>query len=274
MDLTLCLPMKSMDISQLTKYMMTSSRWKELEQYSCTYNTIQKDDKVTIVDDIVKEESIYEKCSKYTLYTKGAIDDLFWSLFISHHGMNEYYRVGVNNGNEEMKERKKIVEYLHSQSTAVLSTICNYKITKVFIGTIIEELLTSPKITLACLVGFSLYYNSSIYIIDYERKLYLHFSVINPENNYILYKNPTYNPKDKKSNEYFIDIGTKIWSIQEIETQLVRVQHDKPMKGISAYTVSDLELISEKLNLDTEDEKGKPLKKAELYTKIIHKCVW
>jgi|LauGreDrversion4_1035100.scaffolds.fasta_scaffold02168_3 hypothetical protein len=271
MDLTLCLPLESTDISRLTKYMMTATRWKELDKYSCFHEPLLKDENVVIE---TQEESVHEKCLKYTLYTKGAMDDLFWSLFISHYGMNEYYRVGVNNGNEEMKERKKIVEYLHSQSTAYLSTLCNYKITKVFIATIIEELLTSPKITLACLVGFSLYYKSSIYIIDYERKLYLHFSILNPENNYILYKNAAYNRKDKKSNEYFIDIGTKIFSTQDIETQFVKVQYDKPMKGISAYTISALDKIAEKLSLDIEDENGKQLKKTELYSLIIHKCVW
>jgi hypothetical protein len=46
------------------------------------------------------------------------------------------------------------------------------------------------------------------------------------------------------------------------------------MKGISAYTISALDKIAEKLSLDIEDENGKQLKKTELYSLIIHKCVW
>ena len=181
MSLVVCLPhlFGGPSVDDLAKYMMTSERWNyinclsstskgmdrlcdglsnmsvsvELAQDTNVSVELAQDTNVPVInvpviniqDTIAGTTDIADRLEKFTLNTKGAIDGLFWSMFLAHHGMNEYHRVGLNNGNEEMKEKNKIVEYLHGQSTSLLNTFSNYKVTKVFVTDAISDLLTCAK---------------------------------------------------------------------------------------------------------------------------------
>jgi hypothetical protein len=219
--------------------------------------------------------TIQDKLEKFTLNTRGAIDGLFWSMFLAHYGMNEYNRVGLNNGNEEMKEKNKITEYLHGQSTTLLNTFSNYKVTKVFVTDTISDLLTCSHMKWSGLVAMSLFYQANILIVDYDKKIYLPFMVGNALQTYILYRNPLYNKKDRKSVSYFVDVAEKVMTLEEISNTMIGLIHyEKPLKGVSTYKSADLETMAEKLDIELDDENGKMLKKQDLYNKILLKCIW
>jgi len=311
MSLVVCLPhlFGGPSVDDLAKYMMTSERWNyinclsstskgmdrlcdglsnmsvsvELAQDTNVSVELAQDTNVPVInvpviniqDTIAGTTDIADRLEKFTLNTKGAIDGLFWSMFLAHHGMNEYHRVGLNNGNEEMKEKNKIVEYLHGQSTSLLNTFSNYKVTKVFVTDAISDLLTCAKMKWSGLVAMSLYYQANILIVDYDKKIYLPFLVGNALQTYILYRNPLYNKKDRTSVSYFVDVAEKIMSYEQIQNTMIGLIHyEKPLKGISTYKSADLESMAEKVGIEVDDENGKMLKKQELYTKILLKCVW
>jgi len=120
-----------------------------------------------------------------------------------------------------------------------------------------------------------LYYQANILIVDYDKKIYLPFLVGNALQTYILYRNPLYNKKDRTSVSYFVDVAEKIMSYEQIQNTMIGLIHyEKPLKGISTYKSADLESMAEKVGIEVDDENGKMLKKQELYTKILLKCVW
>lgn len=220
-------------------------------------------------------ETIQDKYEKYTLSTKGAIDALFWSMYLAHYGYNELHRVGINNGNEEMKEKNKIADYLHTQATTFLSAMSNYKITKVYVSDTIADLLTCGEMKWSGLVAMSLFYQCNIYVVDYDRKLYIPFIVGNALQTYVLYVNPLYQKKDRNRIKYYVDVGQQLMKVEEIHDKMVGLLHyEKPMKGVSTYKMSDLEEMAEKLDIELDDADGKMLKKTELYTKILLKTLW
>ena len=221
------------------------------------------------------EYTFQDKLEKFTLNAKGSIDGLFWSMFLAHYGMNEYIRVGLNNGNEEMKEKNKITEYLHTQPVTVFKAFSNYKITKTFVTDAISDLLTCGKMKWSGLIAMSLFYQANILIVDYDKKIYLPFLVGNALQTYILYRNPLYNKKDRRSVSYYVDVAEKIMKLEDIMNTMIGLLHyEKPLKGISTYKSSDLETMAEKLDIELDDDNGKMFKKQELYNKILLKCVW
>lgn len=279
----MCLPhvFGTPDIDELSVYMMTSKRWDSVDRLCSNHMKSTPNPIPEMAPEPLSEQplesnnTIQEKLEKFTLNTRGAIDGLFWSMFLAHYGMNEYNRIGLNNGNEEMKEKNKITEYLHSQSTTLLNTFSNYKVTKVFVTDTISDLLTGSRMKWSGLVAMSLYYQANILIVDYDKKIYLPFMVGNALQTYILYRNPLYNKKDRKSVSYFVDVAEKVMTLEEISNTMIGLVHyEKPLKGVSTYKSADLETMAEKLDIELDDENGKMLKKQDLYTKILLKCVW
>ena len=301
MSLDICIPklFGSHSLDDLASFTLDQTRWNIIDSYERvvvakkeeTISVSPNDEPVQPVQPVQQQvthpvlplqppnatqpETFQDRLYKFTFYAKGAFDTLFWSMFMAQYGMNEYIRVGKNNGNEEMKEKNKIVEYLHSQPSSYFTAFSNYKTTKVFITDTVSDLLTCGKMKWSGLVAMSLYYQANIFVVDYERKIYLPFIVGNGTQTFVLYRNPLYNHKVKDSIGYFVDTNQQIMKIDEIQNTMIGLLHyEKPLKGVSTYKVPDLEEMATKLNLDLDDENGKLLKKTDLYTKILLKCVW
>ena len=84
----------------------------------------------------------------------------------------------------------------------------------------------------------------------------------------VLYKNPLHTKKFA-SNEYFIDIGMTVQSIEEIQKNYYALEHYlKPLKGISTYLKTDLEKIAEKTVFQEKPEMTIHSKQ-ELYNAIL-----
>jgi hypothetical protein len=208
---------------------------------------------------------IEEQCMKAT----GVQDGLFWSMYIAVYGYNEYLRNKYNYGKLEVNEKQKISEYLLSVGSNNIKT--NYRLTRSFCGEIVADLTSLPRMVMSGLIGMSAYYKSDIYIIDIVKNTYVYFLYLGEDtpskDTIVLYKNPLHTKKFN-SNEYFVDIGLTIQTLDEIHENYVGIEHyQKPLKGISTYLKTDLEEIAGK-TVFKEQKPVDSLSKQELYNTI------
>ena len=221
---------------------------------------------IPISDNILHK--IEQQCMKATHVQDG----LFWSIYIAHYGYAEYLRNKYNYGKLEVREKQQVADFIILNCR--LKT--NYRVTRSFCGEMVADLTSLPRMVFSGLVGMCVYYKSDIYIVDIVKHTYLSF--LNTEDTssgsvrdiIVLYKNPLHTRKFA-SNEYFIDIGMTVMSIEDILTKYYPLEHyEKPLKGISTYLKTDLEIIAEKTVFQEKPElKTEVHSKQELYNLIL-----
>ena len=208
--------------------------------------------------------TLYDKCKLRALSVKKCQDSLFWTLYLAIYGRSEYERIGgCTNGNVEMSEKNKVVDYVKKQGAKNISALLNTKMTKVALYDMCSELLTLPRMSWKHIPLLCAYYNCNLYYIDLMTRTYLptvHTTDFDHDiNTFVLYKN------DKKGPQYWIDIGEQITKLTEIKMQYFLIKDcEKPLKAVSSYKLSDLELIANLLKVSCT---GK-YKKQDLYNKI------
>lgn len=203
-------------------------------------------------------DNILQQCMKATHVQDG----LFWSIYIAHYGYAEYLRNKYNYGKLEVREKQQVADFIVSKG---LKT--NYRTTRSFCGEMVSDLTSLPRMVFSGLIGMCVYYKSDIYIVDIVKHTYLSF--LNTEDTsssvrdiIVLYKNPLHTRKFA-SNEYFIDIGMRVQSLEEIIKKYYALEHyEKPLKGISTYLKTDLENIADKTVFQE-----KPALKMEMHSK-------
>jgi len=226
------------------------------------------------VKEEIKETNIIKRLEKECIFPKNVQDGLFWSMYILKYGYMEYERNKYNYGKIEVQEKEKIAEYLHTTGSSKISKETNYKLTRGFCCEIESDLITKPKMPFSGLIGMCAYYKCNIIIVDLTKNIYYSFVNNYYEENkletYILYKNPLYTGK-YKSNEYFIDIDHKIYSLSELNDYFLKIENfQKPMKSITNYKKIELECIASKI---LDKEKIEKIDKNQLYEKILsHIC--
>lgn len=192
-------------------------------------------------------------------------DGLFWSIYIGVYGYTEFLRNKYNYGKLEVREKQQIAEFVGSNT---LKT--NYKVTRSFSGEMVADLISLPRMVFSGLIGMCAYYKTDIYIVDIVKHTYLSFLGTGTGGGEIivLYRNPLHTRKFD-SNEYFLDAGFTIQSIEEIRENYYGMEHyDKPLKGISTYLKPDLENIASK-TVFREMKSEETYSKQELYNHIL-----
>lgn len=195
-------------------------------------------------------------------------DTLFWSIFIAYYGLKEYYIVDRYK-NREIEEKEKIVNYLKTLSKTEIY------ITKCSIQEMMGELMVSKNTTLFIVNALSMYYKMT-FLFVYENT-YLEFDLnklLTNNNNEIpigiIYKNKNGSTKFPKYSVDLYVTPEKIQSIRDTKVQLVK--YDKPLKGISVYKITDLEIILGKLQPNLGEKNTKYTKK-EMYEQIWRSCL-
>jgi len=203
---------------------------------------------IPLIEDDVPKIDILHKIEQQCAKATRVQDGLFWSIYIAKYGYLEYLRNKYNYGKLEINEKQKISEYLLSIGSNRIKS--NYKITRSFCGEIVADLTSLPRMVMSGLIAMSAYYKSDIYIVDIIKNTYVYFLYLGDDiplkDTIVLYKNPLHTKKFH-SNEYFVDIGFTIQSLDEIRENYVGMEHfSKPLKGISTYLKPDLEKMAEK----------------------------
>lgn len=251
------------------------------EKFMFSNSVVEKKEETKVETKVeTKEETIYTRLEKECIFAKNVQDGLFWSMYILQYGYTEYHRNRYNFGKIEVVEKEKIANYLHTTGSQQISKQTNYKLTKGFCCEIEADLITKPKMEFSGLIGMCAYYKCNIIVVDLQKKIYYSFCNMNMNSNetnketYILYKNPLYTGK-YKSNEYFVDIDHKIYSLSQMNELFLRIDnYQKPMKSMTNYKKIELECIASKLFGSACGSAGgsaseKIIDKTQLYEKIL-----
>lgn len=195
-------------------------------------------------------------------------DTLFWSVFIAHYGLKEFFIVDRYK-NREIEEKEKIVNYLKTLSKPEIH------ITKCSIQEMMGELMVAKNTTLFIVNALCMYYKMS-FLFVYDNT-YLEFDLKKLLTNYdneipigIIYKNGS---GTTKYNKFSVDLNVTKEKIQNIlDTKVLLVKYDRPLRGISTYKNMDLEIILHKLQPNL-GEKNKKITKKDMYEQIWRLCL-
>jgi hypothetical protein len=267
----------------LQSYMHTTERtyWiKENMKTPVEENIIANTEIIDIIHTIDEPQS-EDIMQTRTFQVKHIQDKLFGAIYMANYGYKKIKEQTAIFGKIDTAEKQKIIDFLRINNNVVLSRRTNYSLTKTLCNTIMNDLATQRESTYQTLIAYTLYYKCNIYIVDTVKKIYipfLYFPIAGVEDDeesftvhtYVLYKNPENHKKSRMSIPgYFVDIDQSVQTVEKIRENMVGfVHYDKPLKGISSYKVSDLECMSEKLELDHPVK----IKKSDLYEKICIHC--
>jgi len=190
------------------------------------------------------------------LFTPFNKDKLFWSFFIILKGYEEYELSRINAFTIEKKMKIETVEQLKT----IKDKLKELKLKRTELE---DELVNKQTITVKGLTALCVLYDISITYI-FGRK----FCIINPTdttNKHIIIQN------SKKEDSLLYDseeidikkIQEEYWFIENIQ---------KPLNAPSAYTIKELHLICERLQIDihtTVNEKTKLKTKKQVYEEIL-----
>jgi len=197
-------------------------------------------------------------------------DKLFWCFFIILNGYEEYEMNRSNSFSLEKQIKIETVEKLKS----IKDKLKDLKLKRTELE---DELVNKPVISLKGLCALCLVHNVSITYI-YGRK-YCEIAnesepneTTNTKKGIIIQNDKkedslkwTENELDKTNTDYLTKIREEYWLIENIQ---------KPLKAPSAYTLSELHAIAEKLQIEThtlvnEKSKAKTKTKTKLYEDIL-----
>lgn len=247
-------------LSTLVKYALTTDFMKKIKMEELENNNSNKEDNQKL-----NETPLPESIS--TIYYPELKNSLFWCMYISKYSMSEFLHNKTQKNMIELEEKQKIIEYIKINSQKLKSD-SNHKITNVMVQEIISDVITLSKVSLLSVLGYAFFYSKNFFILN--GKTYYSFlcdkdSELQKENTHIINFNEDTGLFGLETADDVLD------KISDIKNNLVCLETvDKPLKGISAYKVSDLEDYARKLDIKSEVH----LNKKELYDKIQEKCVW
>jgi hypothetical protein len=256
-------------ISNLNKWMLSKEILAQLfpkERESLPKNCLNK------LQAPVQAPVPLHKPSQFILPDK--MDTLFWCLYISYYGEDQYLAIGNKYGNAEIAEKQKIMEVLKSNKNALKNL--HRKITIGLYQEIMSDLMTNAKTSLLSLVAFSVYYKKNILLLNTINKTFLEYryddrSISTNSTNSTKELGPWLIIKYTENKKY----GFFAEEMEDI-SQLIReyiyiAAPDKPLRGISTYKMGELMEIAAKI---PEVAKESKLSKPDLYGKIWHHLLW
>ena len=191
------------------------------------------------------------------------LDTLFWSIYIAHYGYPEYLAIGNKYTNFELAEKATIMEHLKT-SKHILKRI-HPKITLGATQEIMSELMTNKKSTLLAINAYALYYKVNIIVENVNNGTYLE---------YIYDKEQSADKwiclKYTERRQYGIDHTGNT----RVNRGILVESGEKPLRSMSTFKVAELNELAAKFPAIWNDPERGSWKKADLYGKLWHHCVW
>lgn len=184
-------------------------------------------------------------------------DTLFWCMYIAKYGYGDYLAIGTKYKNKEIEKKQEMIDTI-KKSPAIMK--CDsYKLSKVAVQEILADLLVNKKTTMNTLLAMCILYNLRVYVIDESVKTYVHYRA-----NETTTTTETFIIRKTIDGFYGVDMDTNTAKIATIEeTRLAIEPGPKPIKGMSAYKVGELETMIKKLGVWPND--GNKRTKTDLY---------
>jgi hypothetical protein len=205
--------------------------------------------------------------NKSIIYPKHK-NSLFWSIYISIYGYNDYLMIGNKFTNKELEEQQKIMQYIKENNHEM--KCLKMKITNSLLQQIMSDLMINNITTNHSLLNaFSVYYKSNIYILNQTNYTYLVFGN----------KNNDYNSNSIiiQYNENKYGLNTNI-EINDIDNSYLFLENiEKPLKSVSNYKLSELKTLYIKFNNFNKNKYEFEInkqKKQELYDLLSQLCTW
>ena len=184
-------------------------------------------------------------------------DTLFWCYFIIVNGIQNYELLFNNTYKEEKQQKLNFIEKLRNYK----DILKKYKFKRTELET---DIAYSNEITLKTFLAMCAIENKNVCVLK-GRCLYTlivndtsNIDIITMDNN----RYGCYLLEEKEKTALFNEYTAKYWMIDNIA---------KPISAQSNYKLPQLQEIADKLRIPIVNEKGKKLKKIELYNLIKQK---
>ena len=207
---------------------------------------------------IVKEEQQQEDTSPFFIPQEK--DKLFWCLYTFIHGEYEY-KIAKNNRNTFTIEKKwKIDTLAKLKEKDVLDFL---KTIKVKVTDLEDEFMNKEKLSLKGVQTFCFIYKLSVMYVSGRK--YCEFSYNNDDNykTFVIIHTPTKEDGINRiaDDAYIKNIRDTYWKMENV---------NKPLKGVSAYSLSELQDICSKMSISLEDTESKKKKTMKvLYQELL-----
>lgn len=195
-----------------------------------------------------------------TIFIPFQKDKLFWSFYIILNGFDTYEFVKNDSFKIEKTFKIQSIEKLRN----IKDKLKEFKMKR---NVIEDELLNCDTITIKGLEALCLIYNVSLIYISTKK----YYDFLFGENKSDIVSGVIINTKNNEhgvsydcNNTYVSNIRTNYWKMESI---------NKPIRGLSAYTIKDLQDIAIKLEIDLLDNEcpSKKKNKKQLYEEILVK---
>ena len=190
---------------------------------------------------------------------------LFWSLFVGVYGYSDYLNIAHKYHNAEIEEKQALVEKLGKTPRRLKET--NHRITNQSIQELLSGVMVAKHDTLFSLIAYSVYYERQVVVL-FENNTYIRFI---PETASTSNTSPVFLHcrVGARRNLYSVELEPGAERMSEVAEQAVELEsYLKPLKGVSAYKMPELEEIAKKVGVIVDAKQ----KKGDLYDKIAAKC--
>ena len=206
-------------------------------------------------------------------------DSLFWCLFIANYGHYVFTSIESKYKNLEIEEKEKIMNYLKQNASLMKK---EHKLTNVSIQEMMAELMVNKKTSFKTIIALCIYYKKNIIITNEDNNTFLMYNGVGVgEGDGGAFVVDDHHIIKCKNNTFLVDVEkTTKEKWENIQKNMLQIErYEKPLKGVSAYKMGDLENMASllKLTFDTPSTTTKRfpgVKKEELYKKINETCVW
>ncbi len=255
-------------INNLQNYMLTNDNINIISKkhamfLKLTTTTMNRNKSIAKKFTFSKEKKQHVKIDKPSIHDKiiypSHNDSLFWCFYITNESLENYFL--LSNKLFETEKTYKINAIDKIRDNKVIIKQHKFKRTDIE-----DELANQSTITLNCFFVLSIIFNKNIFVI--QDNLYFELCLFPNEPINVIHYN--------KSNEkYGIECNVSVEDVNAYKNNKWKVESlHKPLRAFSAYKLTDLYEICEKLCIEIETNvsgKNKKRKKQDLYQDIIQK---
>jgi hypothetical protein len=204
-----------------------------------------------------EESPVVERPIVSSLYFPEKQNSLFWSLYISLNGMNDYLTLPKGKQRTlELSENQKVMNWIQKNPKAMKTF--NHKITQSKTQQILSDLMIISPNNLAVLFAYSAFHETSIVLFHQYTYLEIKPTETTEKTIHIIYDATKKRYGLKMKNEEHITIPNYA------ETHIALEFFVKPLKSVGNYKVSELQEMAVKANLSCDAKQ----KKADLYLQL------
>jgi len=207
-------------------------------------------------------------------------DPLFWYMFISINGINEYQYLNGRYTNRIMEEKQKLVNFIKVNDISIKPFLKKNKITGISLKTMLSGVLSNEPVDFKNIILYCYFYKINMTFVNFDKRVY--FTVCGNEEDggndtcmyYIEFSLKTSTPETNTSatpnivKKYKYSILTDEDKIKQSKSYFGIDNVDKPISAMTSYKICELTEIAQQLGLLNGKDGDVKMKKNNLYKLI------